>query len=76
LGRFFQCDLASEAAAAELDLWAGRQFDAEVVAAFHRVPKEDWPELHRQWLLPKKDEKLEVQVVGVMVESHLDARVS
>lgn len=64
-----------EAAAAELDLWAGRQFDAEVVAAFQRVPKEDWQELHRQSLLPK-DEKLEVQVVGVMVESHLDARVS
>ena len=65
-----------EAAAEELDLWAGRQFDAEVVAAFHRVPKEDWEELHRLSLLPK-EEKFEVpQVVGTILESHLGAVVS
>src|SRR3984893_3760006 len=65
-----------EAAAAELDLWAGRQFDAEVVAAFHRVPKEDWEELHRLSLIPK-EEKFEVpQVVGAMLESRLEAVVS
>ena len=65
-----------EAAAQELDLWAGRQFDAEVVAAFHRVPKEDWEELHRLSLIPK-EEKFEVpQVVGAMLESRLEAVVS
>ncbi|MEP6912455.1 MAG: HD domain-containing phosphohydrolase [bacterium] len=35
------------AAAQELDQWAGKQFDARVVAAFHCVPKEDWAELDR-----------------------------
>jgi putative nucleotidyltransferase with HDIG domain len=45
-----------EAAAKELDDWAGRQFDPKVVEAFHRVPKEDWEELHRQSLLPKNDQ--------------------
>lgn len=64
-----------EAAAEELDLWAGRQFDSEVVAAFHRVPKEDWAELHRLSLLPK-EEKFEVpHVVGTMLESRFEAMV-
>ena len=45
-----------EAAAQELDDWAGRQFDPKVVEAFHRVPKEDWEELHRQSLMPKPDQ--------------------
>ena len=44
-----------EAASQELDDWAGRQFDPKVVDAFHRVPKEDWEELHRLSLLPKRD---------------------
>lgn len=62
-----------EAAAEELDLWAGRQFDAEVVAAFHRVPKEDWAELHRLSLLPK-EEKFEVpQMAGTLLASRLEA---
>jgi hypothetical protein len=38
-----------------LDDWAGRQFDPKVVAAFHRVPKEDWEELHARSLKPKED---------------------
>jgi len=45
-----------EAAAQELDDWAGRQFDPKVVEAFHRVPKDDWEELHRQSLLPKHEQ--------------------
>ena len=45
-----------EAAAQELDDWAGRQFDPKVVEAFHRVPKEDWEVLHRQSLMPKHDQ--------------------
>jgi len=45
-----------EAASKELDDWAGRQFDPKVVEAFHRVPKEDWEELHRQSLMPKNDQ--------------------
>src|SRR5215217_8740453 len=45
-----------EAAAQELDDWAGRQFDPKVVEAFHRVPKKDWEVLHRQSLMPKHDQ--------------------
>jgi putative nucleotidyltransferase with HDIG domain len=61
-----------EAASQELDDWAGRQFDPKVVEAFHRVPKEDWEELHRQSLLPKPDQ-FDVRQVMRMMESHLEA---
>ncbi len=63
-----------EAAAQELDDWAGRQFDPKVVEAFHRVPKEDWEELHRQSLMPKPDQ-IDVRQVMRMMESSLEAAV-
>ena len=63
-----------EAAAQELDDWAGRQFDPKVVEAFHRVPKEDWEELHRQSLMPKPDQ-FDVRQVMSMMESTLEAVV-
>ncbi len=63
-----------EAAAQELDDWAGRQFDPKVVEAFHRVPKEDWEELHRQSLLPKPDQ-FDVRQVMQMMEARLEATI-
>ena len=64
-----------EAAAQELDDWAGRQFDPKVVEAFHRVPKEDWEVLHRQSLMPKPDQ-FDVRQVMQMMESRLEAAIS
>ena len=64
-----------EAAAQELDDWAGRQFDAKIVEAFHRVPKEDWEELHRQSLMPKPDQ-FDVRQVMQMMEARLEAAIS
>jgi putative nucleotidyltransferase with HDIG domain len=63
-----------EAAAQELDDWAGRQFDPKVVEAFHRVPKEDWEELHRQSMLPKPDQ-FDVQQVMRMMEGRVEASI-
>jgi putative nucleotidyltransferase with HDIG domain len=63
-----------EAASQELDDWAGRQFDPKVVEAFHRVPKEDWEELHRQSLLPKPDQ-FDVRQVMQMMEARLEATI-
>lgn len=64
-----------EAAAQELDDWAGRQFDPKVVEAFHRVPKEDWEELHRLSLMPKPDH-FDVRQVMQMMEARLEAALS
>jgi HD-GYP domain-containing protein (c-di-GMP phosphodiesterase class II) len=73
--RVYRRGKSYEAAAQELDDWAGRQFDPKVVEAFHRVPKEDWEELHRQSLLPKHDQ-FDVRQVMRMMESRLEAALS
>src|SRR5467141_272088 len=61
-----------EAAAGELDEWAGRQFDPKVVEAFHRVPQEDWDELRRRSLMRKPHDS-EWQPVAAAIESQLNA---
>ncbi|HET6861636.1 MAG TPA: HD domain-containing phosphohydrolase [Pyrinomonadaceae bacterium] len=72
--RVYRRGKSYEAAAQELDEWAGRQFDPKVVEAFHRVPKEDWEELHRLSLLPKHDE-FDVKQMVQMLEAQLEAAV-
>jgi putative two-component system response regulator len=72
--RVYRRGKSYEAAAQELDDWAGRQFDPKVVEAFHRVPKEDWEELHRISLLPKKDQ-FDVRQLMHAFESQLEAAV-
>jgi putative nucleotidyltransferase with HDIG domain len=63
-----------EAAARELDDWAGKQFDPKVVAAFHRVPKEDWEELHARSLMAKEDGDDMRRVID-MIEAQFNAVV-
>src|SRR6266567_6970914 len=74
--RVYRRGKSYDEAAKELEAWAGTQFDARVVAAFHRVPKEEWDELHRRSLRPKV-EKFEVrQLVGAMLEPRFEVLVS
>lgn len=72
--RVYRRGKSYEAAAQELDDWAGRQFDPKVVEAFHRVPKEDWEELHRLSLLPKEDQ-FDVRQLVHAFEAQLEAAV-
>ena len=70
--RVYRRGKSYEAASQELDDWAGRQFDPKVVEAFHRVPKEDWEELHRLSLLPKPDH-FDVRELVHSLDSQLEA---
>ncbi len=72
--RVYRRGKSYQEAAKELDDWAGRQFDPKVVEAFHRVPQEDWDELHRQSLLPKQDE-FDVRNLAKMLNARLEATV-
>jgi putative nucleotidyltransferase with HDIG domain len=73
--RVYRRGKSYQEAAKELDDWAGRQFDPKVVEAFHRVPQEDWDELHRLSLLPKQDE-YEVRRVARIPNPQMEAVVS
>src|SRR5713226_8277367 len=73
--RVYRKGKSYEAAAQELDVWAGRQFDPKVVEAFHRVPKEDWEELRRRSLMRKAHES-DWQPIAPAVESQLSAPLS
>jgi putative nucleotidyltransferase with HDIG domain len=48
--RVYRRGRSYEEAAAELDDFAGRQFDPTVVEAFHRVPRTEWDEIRRRSL--------------------------
>ena len=54
--RVYRKGRSYEVALAELDEWAGRQFDPKIVEAFHRVPPEDWEELRRRSLMRKPED--------------------
>jgi len=74
--RVYRRGRSYEAAAEELDNWSGRQFDPQVVAAFHRVPREDWEELHRLSVMRKK-ERLSIQPpISDVLETDIAALVS
>jgi putative nucleotidyltransferase with HDIG domain len=74
--RVYRRGKSYEAAAQELDEWAGKQFDAKVVAAFHRVPKEDWEELHRRSLRREKEDFEKHQLLGARIEPQLEVLAS
>jgi response regulator RpfG family c-di-GMP phosphodiesterase len=61
--RVYRRGKSYEEAAQELDEWSGRQFDPKVVAAFHRVPKEDWDDLRDQSLIAHPDESAVHRIV-------------
>ena len=68
-----------EVAVAELEDYAGRQFDPDVVAAFKRVPREDWAEMHRRSLEVQKERAEGSERVGdgvTAVRDFIEARVS
>ena len=74
--RVYRAGKPYEAAAEELEKWAGKQFDPQVVEAFHRVPRQDWEELRRRSVI-KKQEKLTVQpTVAAMMDPSLTALAS
>jgi putative two-component system response regulator len=73
--RVYRDGRSYEEAVKELNLWAGKQFDPNVVEAFHRVPKEDWDDL-RQKSLTRKPAEDTWHSPQTSVESQLNAPAS
>lgn len=46
--RVYRSGRTYTSALAELDKWSGRQFDPQVIEAFHRISPEEWEELRHQ----------------------------
>ena len=69
--RVYRRGKSYQEAADELDEWAGRQFDPKVVEAFHRVPQQDWEELHQRSLIPKPEDH-QVRRMVQSLESQLE----
>ena len=70
-----------EEAAAELEKFSGSQFDPAVVAAFHRVPREEWEEIRRRSVEmgePKQEAagRLEGIAHGLLIEPDNNALVN
>jgi putative nucleotidyltransferase with HDIG domain len=59
------------AAVLELEEWAGRQFDPQVVAAFHRVPQVDWEELYARSLLAAAEQDRAHQPLTTIIDPRL-----
>ncbi len=68
--RVYRTGRSYEDAAAELDRCGAQQFDPQVVAAFHRVPKEDWEDLRRRSLIRAQEKPLP-QAMAELFESNL-----
>ena len=62
-----------DAAADEIDAWAGSQFDPRVVAAFHRVGREEWTELRYDSQFQDKSSDRERALVTQLEASSLCA---
>jgi response regulator RpfG family c-di-GMP phosphodiesterase len=72
--RVYRAGRSYEEAAEELERFSGRQFDPTVVAAFHRVPREDWDELRRRSLVKKQARDASVShPLATLLESRLSA---
>jgi response regulator RpfG family c-di-GMP phosphodiesterase len=72
--RVYRAGRSYEEAAEELERFAGKQFDPTVVAAFHRVPREDWNELRQRSLIKKQERDASVShPVASLLESRLSA---
>jgi putative nucleotidyltransferase with HDIG domain len=74
--RVYRRGRSYEAAAEELSAWSGRQFDPQVVEAFHRVPREDWEELRRRSVTKNQDGDSMRQPVIEATEQDMVALVS
>ena len=78
--RVYRAGRSYEVAVAELDEFAGRQFDPEVVAAFHRVPREEWKELReisfRKWQERRDGQPAKLPARSAETESRLAALIN
>ena len=72
--RVYRAGRSYEVAVGELEEFAGRQFDPEVVAAFCRIPRADWDEL-REISLRKWQERQDGQPSTLSASAEMETRL-
>ncbi|HZH33746.1 MAG TPA: HD domain-containing phosphohydrolase, partial [Pyrinomonadaceae bacterium] len=74
--RVYSAARSYEEALVEIDKCRGKQFDPQVVEAFHRVPREDWEALRRRSLARKPEHFSYQSVVAEMVNARANAFIN
>lgn len=74
--RVYRAGRPYEMAAAELDEYAGRQFDPEVVKAFHHIPREEWDEMRQQSLMIRQQKSASRHEEATALSTLLDSRLA
>lgn len=74
--RVYRAGRSYEEALAEIERCSGKQFDPEVVAAFRRIPREDWETLRRRSLMRRPEHFSFQSVVAELVNSKLISYVN
>jgi response regulator RpfG family c-di-GMP phosphodiesterase len=72
--RVYRAGRSYEVAVAELEEYAGRQFDPEVVAAFQHIPREEWDEL-RAISFRKWHEQQDAQTAQLPASAEMETRL-
>jgi putative two-component system response regulator len=79
--RVYRLGRSYDEAVVELEQFSGRQFDPQVIEAFHRVASEEWEEMRRRSVEARQEKRpgarhFEATATGALIESRMNALIN